>query len=240
MLKLSKMKTRLISIVLILMLSVPLGIAQSTDKAKISFAIFGGVNFQNVNGKDHNGDKLKNDMIIGYHAGFNTQIPISPEFFFQPGLRFSVKGAKDNFFTPPIKASGDFTTTTRLSYIEILLNLFYKPQLGKGYILLGFGPYIAYGIGGKENSVIGSFTYNRGVKFKSSVTASDDFLKNGYYRPFDAGANIFFGYELSMGVFCQLNAQLGMLKINPEYGWINDDKASYKNTGFGLSIGYRF
>jgi hypothetical protein len=240
------MKTRLLSIALILTLSVPLTIAQSkdkaqtTDKAKISFAILGGVNFQNVNGKAHNGDKLINDMIIGYHAGFNIQIPVTPEFFFQPGLRFSVKGAKDNFFSPPTKASGDFTTTTRLSYIEMPLNLYYKPQLGKGNILLGFGPYIAYGIGGKEKTVVGSVTYERSVKFKSSVADWIDDVENAYYRPFDAGANIFFGYELSMGIFCQLNAQLGILKINPEYGWIIDDKASYKNTGFGFSIGYRF
>jgi hypothetical protein len=65
-------------------------------------------------------------------------------------------------------------------------------------------------------------------------------ISNAYYRPFDAGANIFFGYELSMGVFLQLNAQLGLLKINPEYSWATDSKASYKNTGYGLSIGYRF
>ena len=67
-----------------------------------------------------------------------------------------------------------------------------------------------------------------------------DLLGNAYYRPFDAGANIFFGYELSMGVFLQLNAQLGLLKINPEYSWAANSKASYKNTGYGLSIGYRF
>ena len=68
--------------------------AQSTDKGKISFAILGGVNFQNLNGKDAVGDKLKNDMIIGYHAGVNIQIPVVPEFFFQPGLLYSLKGAK--------------------------------------------------------------------------------------------------------------------------------------------------
>jgi hypothetical protein len=48
---------------------------------------------------------------------------------------------------------------------------------------------------------------------------------------------------MASGLFLQLNAQLGMLKINPEdnrnikaYG----DQLSVKNTGFGLSLGYRF
>jgi hypothetical protein len=31
-----------------------------------------------------------------------------------------------------------------------------------------------------------------------------------------------------------------LLKINPEYSWSADSKASYKNTGYGLSLGYRF
>ena len=39
--------------------------------------------------------------------------------------------------------------TLNLSYIEIPVNLLYKPVVGNGKLLLGFGPYIAYGIGGK-------------------------------------------------------------------------------------------
>jgi hypothetical protein len=211
-----------------------------TLQAQIGFGILGGVNFQNINGKDNSGNKLKNGLLTGFHAGVNVNIPVAPEFYFQPGLLFSVKGAKNDFFSPPTKASGDLVTTTKLSYIEIPLNLLYRPQLGNGYILLGFGPYFAFGIGGKENSEFGSISYERDVKFKSTVTNLIDLIDNAYYRPFDAGANIFFGYELSMGVFLQINAQLGLLKINPEYSWATDSKASYKNTGFGISIGYRF
>ena len=77
------MKTRLITIVMILMLTVSFSMAQGTDKAKI-FGILGGVNIQNFNGKDNSGDKLENDMIIGYHAGINIQIPLMAEFYFQP------------------------------------------------------------------------------------------------------------------------------------------------------------
>jgi hypothetical protein len=211
-----------------------------TLQAQIGFGILGGVNFQNINGKDNNGNKLQNGLLTGFHAGVNVNIPVAPDFYFQPGLLFSVKGAKNDFFSPPTKASGDLVTTTKLSYIEMPLNLLYRPQLGEGYIFLGFGPYIAFGIGGKENSEFGSISYKRDVKFKNTVTNLADLLGNAYYRPLDAGANIFFGYELSMGVFLQLNAQLGLLKINPEYSWAADSKASYKNTGYGLSIGYRF
>jgi len=210
-------------------------------QAQIGFGILGGVNFQNINGKDNSGTKLENGLLTGFHAGVNVNIPMAPDFYFQPGLLFSVKGAKNDFFSPQTKASGDFETTTKLSYIEMPLNLLYRPQLGKGYMLLGFGPYIAYGLGGSENSeILGLVSYERSVKYKNRVTNFTELLENAYYRPFDAGANIFFGYELSLGVFIQLNAQLGLLKINPEYAWESDSKASYKNTGYGISIGYRF
>jgi len=52
------MKTKIISFALILLLSSSLAIAQSTDKGEMSFAILGGVNLQNLTGKDNNGDKL--------------------------------------------------------------------------------------------------------------------------------------------------------------------------------------
>ena len=43
--------------------------------------------------------------------------------------------------------------------------------------------------------------------------------------------------------FFQLDAQLGMIKINPKDNRVEpiySDKSSVKNTGFGLSVGYRF
>jgi len=228
------MKTKLLTLSAIMIFSV------FSLEAQVGFGILGGANFQNINGKNNNGDKLENGLLTGFHAGININIPVATDFYFQPGIIFSVKGAKNNFFSPEVKASGDFVSTTKLSYIEMPLNLLYRPQLGKGYLLLGFGPYVAYGIGGSENSQFLSISYERDVKFGNTVTNITDLIGNAYYRPIDAGANILFGYELPMGVFLQMNAQLGLLNIRPEYSWETDSKASYKNTGYGLSIGYRF
>jgi len=222
------MKTRLISFVLILMLSVPLAIAQNTDKEKISFAILGGINLQNLNGKDIDGDKLENDMILGYHAGVNIQIPVAPQFFFQPGLLFTTKGAKNT--------DG---SSTKLSYVELPLNVVYKALVGKGKFMLGFGPYIGYAIGGKVKPESGSAT---DIEFKNVVETGDP-TSVPYLKALDAGGNIFAGYELASGIFLHLNTQLGMLKINPEDNRtvpVYSEKSSLKNTGFGLSIGYRF
>jgi hypothetical protein len=227
------MKTKLFAFVIIIILIVPQVFAQSKVKGdtKIGFGLLGGVNLQNLNGKDFWGEKLDNKLKFGFHGGLNANIPFAPDFYFQPGLLFTIKGAKAD--------EAAITTTVNLDYLEMPLNLLYRPQLGDGHILLGFGPYVAYGIGGKVKTEGGSITSNLDVKFQNIVKQSDsgDFA---YYRAFDAGANIFFGYEFYYGIFCKLNAQLGMLKVNPEYELLSNDKTSYKNTGFGLSVGYKF
>jgi len=224
------MKTRLISFVLILILSVPLAIAQNTGNSKMSFAVLGGVSFQNLNGKDFNGDKLENDMTLGYHAGVNVQIPLVPMFYFQPGLLFSTKGA--NYTNSSIK----------LSYVELPLNLVYKGSLGNGYVMIGFGPYVGYAIGGKSTINDENITIDKDIVFKNEVEEGDEYL-TAYFKRFDAGGNIFAGYEMASGIFIQLNAQFGMLKINPEDNrtlTVYSDQLSVKNRGFGLSLGYRF
>lgn len=224
------MRSRLYTIGIILILSVTTAMSQTPETGRMSFGILAGVNFQTLSGTDHSGDALENDLLLGYHAGVNIQIPLVPEFYFQPGLLYSLKGAKNT--------SGALTSTTRVSYIELPLNLVYKGRLGNGYFMVGFGPYISYGIGGKVTTTGGNATLETDVIFQNSVALTDP-LTATYFKPLDAGGNIFAGYEMAGGLFFQLNTQLGMLMVNPENAWFADDKASVKHTGFGLSLGYR-
>lgn len=225
------MKTRKISLILIFTLIASMAMAQSGEMGKTSFAILGGVNFQNLNGEDNSGNKLENDLIIGFHAGVNAQIPVAPEFYFQPGLQFSTKGAESTVSA--------LTSTYKLSYIELPLNFVYKGLLGNGYFMVGLGPYVAYGIGGKALYEGGSISSETDITFKNEVVLGDPLLAY-YVKPLDAGGNIFFGYELAGGLFVQLNAQLGMLNIKPDSYLDPDNNSTLKNTGYGISLGYRF
>jgi hypothetical protein len=184
-----------------------------------SFGILGGVNFYNLTGEDHNGDKLENKLSPGFHLGVNMMIPVATDFYFHPGLLFSGKGAKNT--------EGSTDVTFKLSYLELPLNFLYRGQLGEGYVLVGFGPYLGYGIGGKVKG--GGAEVD--VKFKDPEAGTTAV----FLKPLDAGANIFVGFELSNKLFFQLNSQLGLLNISQE-----DDDSILKNTGFGLSVGYRF
>lgn len=223
------MKTRKISIILILLLSVTFAFAQGNGKS--AFGILGGVNLQTFNGKDYSGDKLENEMVIGYHAGVNVLIPVAPEFYFQPGLLFSTKGAKN--------VTGLITSTYSISTIELPLNLVYRGSLGNGFIMVGFGPYVSYGIMGKAKFEVGALSYESDVEFKNVVEIGDP-LTITYFKALDAGGNVFVGYEMAGGIFIQLNTQIGMLNIQPEDKRLPGNESVIKNTGFGLSIGYRF
>jgi hypothetical protein len=223
------MKHRLLTSLFILTLSVTFASAQ--DSPKTSFAIIGGFNLQNMTGKAYNGDKLNNDMLLGYHIGLNTQIPISQQFYFQPGLLYSTKGSKTK--------SELSNSTTSINYLEMPLNFVYKAACGNGSFMVGVGPYVAYGLKGKVKTTGEAATVETNIEFKNTIELTDP-LDVPFYKAFDAGANAFAGYEMANGVFCQLNMQLGLLKINSEYSEYPDDKTSVKNTGFGLSTGYRF
>lgn len=217
------MKTIKISFLLALVTMVATSV-----QAQVSFGIRGGVNFSNINGKDAADDKLENKLIPGFNAGVNVEIPVADEFFVQPGLLFSTKGTKWD-------GSGNVKTT--LGYIELPVNFLYKPDLGAGKMLLGVGPYVAYGVTGK---IKGDNNLDEKVKFKKEITVLEAATNGAVYsKPFDAGANVLVGYEFSNKLSAQLNAGLGLVDIRTDVEGVST-KANYKNTTFGVSIGYRF
>ncbi|MFN2439593.1 MAG: porin family protein, partial [Chitinophagaceae bacterium] len=117
------------------------GFSQETavTATRTTFGLRGGVNFQTINGKDASDNNLDNGITTGFHLGVNAEIPVGTGSYFQPGILYSMKGAEQK--NTDIK--------TKLSYIEIPLNFVYKPVLGTGNMLLGFGPYVAFGVDGK-------------------------------------------------------------------------------------------
>jgi hypothetical protein len=220
----------------ILTLSIVLLVAVTLVNAQnpVSFGIRAGVNFQNINGKENNGSKLKNGLTPGFNAGLTADIPIGVDFYLQPGILYSLKGAKLKNYE---YMGQRFNGVLKLSYVEIPISLLYKPVLGKGKLLLGFGPYAAFGIGGRADLTNPSRNYN--VKYKKDVNGSDIATTPFYYNPIDAGANIFAGYQFNNKFSVQLNSQLGLVKINSTINGVDQGDAAHKNTGFGVSLGYR-
>lgn len=199
----------------------------SRAQESTSFGIRAGVNFQNLTGKDIFNEDLDYKLKTGFNVGVNAEVPVAPDFYVQPGVLFTTKGAK---------GKSDKDIKVNISYIEIPINFLYKPVLGSGKLLLGIGPYIAFGIGGKSTNANGD---SKDIKFDSKVISSE-FLMNPYFKRLDAGGNLLFGFETSSKLSVQLNAQLGLVNISPDIEGTNNDKLKTKNTGFGVSLGYRF
>ncbi len=221
------------SVIMLALLS-SIAIAQEAVKpplGKSSFGIYGGVNFQNINGKDASGTKLENSLVTRFHIGVNDEIPIAPEFYFQAGLHFISKGSEGTIMynDKPV------TRTLTLNYLEVPLNFVFKPLVGTGNFILGFGPYFGYAINGKAKFKGESYTGEQDIKFQKSAPTSD--ANNAiYFKHMDVGANLFFGYQFVNGFNMIFNSQLGLIAINSDVS----TKLVNKNTGFGLSLGYRF
>lgn len=200
--------------------------ASGFAQTKTSFAIRAGVNFTNLNGEDPDGQDLDFKLKTGFHVGVDVDIPIAEDFYIRPGILFTTKGAKMD--------DGD-NTKLNISYIEVPVGFVYKPTLGTGKLILGLAPYVAYAVGGK----IKNDDFEEDIEFENEITLGqfgDPILKG-----LDFGGNIFFGYEFSQHLFAQINAQLGMANIQPKIEGVDDsDRGKIKNTGFGISVGYRF
>jgi len=58
------------------------------------------------------------------------------------------------------------------------------------------------------------------------------------FKKMDAGANLMVGYEFKSKLSAALKALLGLIDINADTN-IPGDETRYRNTGFGVSLGYR-
>jgi len=210
------------------------GVKPQPEMGKASFGIYGGINFQNINGKDAAGDKLTNSLVTKFHIGVNEELPIAPEFYFQIGIQFMGKGTKGNVQYIDDAGSHTINRQVNLNYLEMPLNLVYKPILGKGHLILGFGPYFGYAATGRTEFTGDFAPEDTDIQFVKTAPQSD---RNNliYFKRFDVGANFFVGYQFQNGINLVLNTQLGLVPINSK----TESKLTNKNTGFGLSLGWR-
>lgn len=124
--------------------------------AQVQFGVRAGVNFSNAVVKFSDGSKMPTNLLTGFHAGVTADLPVGDEFSVSPGLLFTTKGYQ-------YKESSDGVTGTLNQhpyYLELPVHFMFKPELGNGRLLLGVGPYLAYGIGGrwKASGVSGGTT----------------------------------------------------------------------------------
>lgn len=202
---------------------------------RFSFGVYGGINFQNINGTNPKGDALSNNLVPRFTLGINEEIYIAPDFFVQIGLQYITKGTTGTVDYTEFLITRTVTRELNLKYLEMPLNILFKPVVGTGNFILGFGPYVGYCIGGTADFSGNSAPNDTDLKIQADAPNNDN---NNliYFKTMDIGANFLVGYQLANGINLVLNSQLGMVNINSN----TSSSLANKNTGFGLNLGYRF
>lgn len=164
---------------------------------------------------------------IGFHIGAFVDLGITENFYIQPGLYYSNKGAKFE-----AKENSDYKVKVNLSYLEIPILASYRFRLSDNMKLhINTGPYLAYGLGGK-------------FKFEPSELeeAMDGDVKafdedEGDLKRFDFGWSFGAGVNFS-AVYVGLKYDLGFSNIAGD----SYDEVDVKihNRNFSVSVGYTF
>lgn len=227
----------IIQSLLLAVFTVTIGIAHAQTK----FGIKAGIRYSNVTEKAENGIKSNTRSQPGLLVGLTADFHLVSDFFIQPSLVYVRKGFQQQiggFYDSAINFK------VRVDYMELPVNFFYKPKLGIGNVLVGFGPYMAYGFGGNWKSdtdiVLGDIRMDGegsvALRNDGSVHNDSEYI---YGKPLDYGVNGVLGYEFREILSLQITGLLGIANIVPHFDGYQT-LGSLRNKGMGISVGYKF
>ncbi|MBO9619290.1 MAG: PorT family protein [Niabella sp.] len=236
-------------------------------RAQTKIWITGGVNFSGAKIKNiYSPGATSQSQKTGFHLGTFAAIPVGTHFSLEPVLEYITKGYRYTTAVPVpgsvASAPVEYVTQQDMkpAFLQLPLHFVYKPRIGQNALLIGAGPYFAYGTGGKSKRTsyytggqqVDKSTSN--LKFKhdlgeqpvefyllSSATANYSYSEPDivYSQPLDIGISALLGFELHGRCRIQLNSQIGLKNVAAPYkGQKKQDVL--KNRSFGLSLGYRF
>lgn len=203
----------------------------SSVLAQVQFGVKGGLNISTLsNYNKHFNDgslssvitpKIDNKQKFGFNSGLIAQIGVPhTDFFIQPELLFSNLGGKVEEKYKIVVSDMEFTNETKhsihLNYLQIPIYAGYKFDMGVANLILGAGPYFAYGL-----------------------WSSDDLFDDKEFKRFDAGISFMAGIELSK---FQITAgyDCGVINKAKDKFWDNKKSYSLRNRNIKLSLGYFF
>lgn len=177
-------------------------------------------------------------MLPGIQIGGVVSIGVTESFSIRPELLFSQKGNV-------IKVDGFGTSTTRLNYLDIPINLSYSFPIGENKIDLFTGPYLSIGLGGKMEfeSAIESVE-NSSVSLKAKTDPGTIGDEDQYYNPLDFGLNFGAGFKVNK-LYFSANYNLGMGNVaaqSDEYpeGFDYGDYQKFRNNVLTVGVSYLF
>ncbi|MDN3723422.1 porin family protein [Aequorivita sp. SDUM287046] len=194
---------------------------------EIRFGAKAGVNFASIVG-DETEDV---DGRTSFHIGGLVEIPITEKFAIQPELLFSSQGAKAEYSDSFEGIEVNYEESLKLDYINI-------PVMAKYYIIEGLsveaGPQIGFLVSANAEYEISG----------GGMSDSDEEDVKDFFKSIDIGFGIGASYRLPMGVFFSARYAGGFTDINDDietdFGDIDIDDFSQRNSVIQLSVGYSF
>lgn len=191
------------------------------QSSSLGFGLKAGVNFPSYNFSGTN-SSYETNPATNFHITAFLDAPLGGRFLsLQPGISLQGKGAE--------LASGSLGTVTQNTmWLEIPVNLVAKVPVGMGNFFVGAGPYVGFGLSGK----------NRYDSEWASAETDFDFGKDGTLKSTDFGVNIIAGFQLGGGLMIHGGYGMGLSDIrgsNNEY--FSEDRLTNRVWTVGLGFG---
>lgn len=203
-------------------------------QAQARLGIKGGINFANMKyePRDQTDGVPDANSFTSYHIGAVADLPLALGLSLQPGVILNSVGSRVEYNSDVL---GKYTLTVNPVYVDIPVNLLFKPEIGPNTKLyVGLGPYIGFGVGGKATydaeTPLGDGHADHDLEYGND---NGDDLKST-----DVGGNILAGFEFGNGLL--LGAQYGLSFTNNAPGGDDNDTKILRNKVLSISIGYLF
>jgi len=211
-----------------------IGINVSAQDSPFRFGVKAGMNMSNATIENKDADpKFK----IGYQIGLTVDYNFTQNWLIQSGLSFTTKGSKIDDFYAGEMVGGDGRGTTHTfnqQYLQLPVYAAYRVNVSDNFnIVIGAGPYMAYGIGGKAKYKLNDGTFGDGTnerKFSMFGSGKDNLEQ---LKKFDFGLGL------------NVSAEFGKIVVGVgyEHGLLNVaayDGMKYRNRNAALTLGYKF
>ena len=165
-------------------------------------------------------------------AGILVEYSVSDNFSLQSGANYRKNGVTLKFDLPVEGTVMNVEMSTDLNYIQVPLNALYKTNGSSIQFFAGAGPYVGYGISGKNKI---SATVDGGIEVMEEEV--DAFKKEedggAGMKRFDFGGQALAGIKFGK-YYAVLSYQAGFANLTKSEG--SDEK--YNNRGAQLTLGY--
>lgn len=173
-----------------------------------------------------------------WHAGAFATYTIDNSFLVQSTLLYITKGYREYVR----EGSFSYNDYFRVNYLELTpLQFFFTPKVKKGNLLLGIGPYVGYGLGGKwkQKGLTDLIDDTKGkLIFENDLKNYNGDITVGLYgKKLDWGGVLSLGYKFKNRCSVTIDGGGSLVNIAPKvYG----KKPTYTDRNIGMNLSFQY